>query len=217
MYQEQVQSEERGSSGKWQTFLGIGGVLFGLVNFYEPVKDIYKRYADPDAYQDVVSVQYADMQKALWQKNGVCVGTMTMQQAPLSGNVDLRAGACSNGDVLVQMYPKDRPAISHWMSPDQFNSTQASGGSRLFPSAFAGVVTPEALPAVTGKTAIPVQMTITTTCQAWENEKRQARLIRVTNENGQCFKEITNVYSGKIEYRESVACDAVCKPDKAKQ
>jgi hypothetical protein len=217
MYQQSAEAQSSGgSAGRWQALVGIGGVLFGLVNFYEPVKDIYIRYADPDAYKDVVSVQYADMQKTLWQRNGPCVGAMEMRQVPLGEDVALRAGACPSGDILVQMYPKDRPAISHWMSLSQIGADQASA-SGLFPAAMAAELAPDALRSLAGSTAKPAQMTISTVCQAWENQQRQARLIRVTNENGQCFKEITNVYSGKIEYREKVACNATCKPDKPAQ
>jgi hypothetical protein len=200
------------SSGRWQTVAAVGGILFGLVNFYEPIKDIYKRFADPAAYKDVVSVQYADMQRELWQKNGSCLLSMNMQQVPLGNNVELRAGSCENRDILVQMYPENQPAISHWMSLASIGQGSMST-SALFPSAFAQAMTPGLLAQLApGAGAQKAQVQISTVCQAWEDEKRQARLIRVTKENGQCWKEITNVFSGRIEYREPAACDATCTP-----
>ncbi len=208
MYQQKAHGEAH-VGPRWQGPAAAIGIMVGLVGFYEPAKDLYKRYNDPDAYKDVISIDYADTQKALWKKNGLCVGGMEMQQVPLGNDVDLRAGSCENRDILVQMYPKNRPAISHWMSLTQLGPDHASAS--LFPSAFAGVLSPEAIERITGSTSsLRTQMKISTLCQAWEDEKRQARLIRVTNENGQCFKEITNVYSGRIEYREPAACDAKC-------
>lgn len=207
MYQQHA--SEAGTRSKWQMPAAAIGIVFGLAGFYEPMKDLWKRYNDPDAYKDVISIEYADTQKALWKKNGPCVGSMEMQQVPLGNGVDLRAGSCPNKDILVQMYPENRPAISHWMSLTQLGPDQAS--ANIFPSAFAGVLSPEAFARIAGQSPHLAQMKISTVCQAWEDQKRQARLIRITNENGQCFKEITNVYSGKIEYREPSACDAKCE------
>jgi hypothetical protein len=215
--QEQAAGREASepSGSRWQTFAAIGGIVFGLVNFYDPAKDIYKRFSDPAAFKDVVSIEYADSQKALWQKNGLCVATMDMVQIPLGNTVDLRAGSCANRDILVQMYPENKPAISHWMSLSQITEAKAAGAN-LFPAAFAAALTPGVLAQVQADSTVhKAQMKIATVCQAWEDDKRQARLIRVTNENGQCFKEITNVYSGRIEFREQTACDTQCKPAQA--
>lgn len=204
------------SRPRWQGPAAVAGILFGLVGFYEPAKDLYKRFNDPDAYKDVISVEYADMQRSLWQKNGSCVGTMEMRHAPLRSNVDIRAGACPNGDVLVQMYPQNRPAVSHWISLAPAGPASASAAG-LFPAAMAGALTPEALERVVDQSGThKVQMAITTVCKAWEDGK-QTRLVRVVNENGQCFKEITNVYSGRIEYREPSACETKCGPQVATQ
>lgn len=192
-------------SRPWLSLTAISGVIFGLVGLYDPIKDIYKQLTDP-VYQGVASVQLADIQKQLWVKNSTCIASLVMQESVLSDDVTVRAGACPNRDVLVQIYPKNSPAISNWISLAAGNPTKAAGG--LFPAMAASLSRSGegAEPAT-----IPVQMRISTVCQGWADPERKSKLIRVVNENGKCFKEITNVYSGRVEFREEVPCATQCK------
>ena len=188
----------------WLSITALSGVLFGLVGFYDPAKDLYKQLTD-SAYQNVPSVKLADYQQQLWVKNDGCIGSLTMQETVLNPEVTVRAGACPNKDVLVQVFPKSSPAVSNWITPGNLKEKTAG----LF-SAFAASF--ELSPDNTSRSeARPVQMTVSTVCQGWADPARKAKLIRVVSENGKCFKEITNVYSGRVEYREAVPCNTVCK------
>ena len=115
MEQEAEEMAKAAESRPWLSITAISGVIFGLVGLYDPIKDLYKQLTDP-VYEGVASVQLADMQKQLWVKNSACIDTLGMQEAILDNDITVRAGACPNRDVLVQIYPKNSPAISNWIS-----------------------------------------------------------------------------------------------------
>lgn len=189
----------------WLSFTAITGIIFGIVGLYQPAIDLYKWYADK-SLREAPSVQYAEYQRTLWVKNATCYGGMTMSEALLDNNVSVRVGACPSKDIFVQILPKGAPAVSTWISPSHVTQAGLPGG---FFSAYAAAMTAPS-PAHEKQSAIPVQLRITTQCQSWADQNRRSKLIRIVNENGKCFKEVTNVYSGKVEYREEVACNTSC-------
>jgi hypothetical protein len=193
-------------SRPWLSITAITGVLFGLVGFYEPAKDLWKRWHNPSAYEGVLSVELADYQQHFWVKNSTCVGQMAMQEIILDDGTTARIGTCPNKDVLVQVYPKNTPGLVDWLSPESIASPKAAG---LFPAMAASVG--KLAPRATPPAAIPAQMRISTVCQAWQDPSKQVKFVRIVNENGTCFREVTNAYSGRIESREAVPCTSSCK------
>jgi hypothetical protein len=205
-YESQQQSQSQSVRRFWRP-AALTGLAFGLVGFYEPAKDIYTKILDPD-YQEVESVALAKQQQRLQQKNLVCAINMTRQAISGEHETTIRYGVCDNHDVLVEVYPLNKPAFQQWMSPENILSGTAparTGG--LFSSAMAATL----IRSPTADAVIqPAQMQLKTLCQKWQDSARQVKMIRVTNEGGTCYRERINVLSGRVEIREQVPCDTQC-------
>lgn len=208
--QQQSQQQQQQQTRAWAS-AGIAGVIFGLVGFYDPAKDLYAKVFDPD-YSEVESVALAQQQQRLQQKNLLCAVSMTRHAVETDNDTSIRYGVCANNDVLVEVYPASKPAFQQWLSPENIVGMAGAKTSSLFPSAIAATlgIAPggHGAPALIGT---PAQMTLKTMCQAWENPARQVRLVRVTNEGGKCFRERINVLSGRVELREQVPCETTCQ------
>lgn len=185
----------------------VGGVLLALTGFYEPVKDLYLKFNNPD-YQGVRSVRFAERQLELADKNAACFLEMQRSKIQINQDVAISYGTCPNQNVHIGVYPKNRSAYQRWLEPNLDAEARMSG---LFSQAFAGFS--GALPAASGETplALPAQTVLKTVCQSWHNAQR-TKVDRITNEGGQCYFERVNVLSGVIEVRETVPCDSQCEP-----
>jgi hypothetical protein len=198
--------QQQQSRGIWRS-AGLAGIVFGMVGFYEPAKDLYLRFSDP-AYSEVESVALAQQQQRLQQKNLVCALSMTRRAVEGDHQTAIRYGVCDNNDVLVEVYPTNKPAFQQWLSPENIAGLGQTKTGGLFATAYAATLVGG--PAAEATTR-PAQMTLKTVCQAWQDASRQAKMIRVTDEGGTCFRERINVLSGRVEVREQVPCDTKCQ------
>ena len=198
MQQAQAQSYWRSA--------GLIGIIFGLVGFYDPAKDLYARFFDPD-YSEVESVALAQQQQRLQQKNLLCAVNMTRRAVEADNHTSIRYGVCDNNDVLVEVYPTDKPAFQQWLSPENIGGMARAKTAGFISSAFAMSLPgkPDAEPM-----GHPAQMMLKTVCQAWEEPARPVKMVRVTDEGGSCYRERINVLSGRVEVREKVPCDTKC-------
>lgn len=208
----QQQSQSQSMRKFWRP-AALTGIAFGLVGFYEPAKDVYVKVFDPD-YQEVESVALAKQQQRLQQKNLVCAINMTRQAISGEHETTIRYGVCDNHDVLVEVYPQNKPAFQQWMSPENIlGEQQAAKAAGLFSSAIAATFIPSPAPE---SMAQPAQMQLKTLCQKWQDGTRQVKMIRVTDEGGTCWRERINVLSGRVEIREQVPCETQCDAGAAK-
>jgi hypothetical protein len=205
--QSQSQSQTQAGGGFWRP-AALAGVVFGIIGFYDPAKDIYAKFFDPD-FTEVESVALAKQQQRLQQKNLVCAVSMTRRAAVADPKTTIRYGVCENRDMLVEVYPQGLPAFQQWISPENILSeTQNAKSTGLFFSAvFAAALQQSPMANAGDHTA---QIELKTLCQKWQDNARQVRMIRVTNEGGKCFRERINVLSGRVEIREEVPCDTPC-------
>lgn len=186
------------------------GILFGVAGFYEPAKDIYYQVFDPD-YQEVEYVALAKQQQRLQHKNLVCAINMIRRAVQGDFQTSLRYGVCENNDVLIEVYPQNKPAFQQWLSPENLRlDAKAGPAAGLFAPAVAAVAGAAPSMQTPWPAATPVQMELKTLCQSWQDSSRQVKMLRVTDEGGKCFRERINVLSGRIEIREEVACTAKC-------
>lgn len=201
-----TQTQARGARF-WRPAAVIG-TLFGLIGFYEPAKDVYFKVFDPD-YKEVEYVALAKQQQRLAQKNLVCAINMTRFAVQADHNTSLRYGVCENHDVLIEVYPENKPAFQQWISPENLIVEQPRAAG-WFPAALAASI----LPPRAGHTPLstPAQLELKTVCQAWQDGARKTRIVRITNEGGTCYRERINVLSGRVEIRELVPCDGKCDP-----
>ncbi len=208
MQQAHAQSQPSQVSKFWRPAALGAGVLF-LANIYQPLADLYKTLFNP-AWGEVESVAIAKQQQRLQQKNLVCFINMT-RRAVRTASGSLRYGTCPNADVLVEVYPDSKPAFMQWLTPENLrdgaNATKTSG---WFTSAFAATALPQ-IGTNGGSAMQQAQLTETKTlCANWHKMYPKEKMVRVTSEGSQCYRELINVLSGRVEVREVVPCETKC-------
>jgi hypothetical protein len=199
------QSQSQKVSRFWRP-AAIGGVLLALTGFYEPIKDLYLKFYNPD-YRGLRSVRFAARQLELADRNAACFLEMQRSKVQINPDLAISYGACPNRNVHIGVYPKNQAAYQRWLEPNLDAEARLAG---LFPQAFAGFS--GVLPARSGETplALPAQMALKTVCQNWHNAQR-TKIDRITDEGGQCYFERVNVLSGVVEVRETVPCNSQCE------
>lgn len=199
----QSQSQSQTQVNRLWRPAAFGGIMLSLVGFYEPVKDIYLKFNNPD-YRGLRSVRFAARQQELADQNAACFLEMQRGKIQVNDQLAISYGACPNTHVHIGVYPTNRSAYQRWLEPNREGEARMSA---LFPAAFAAM--PALGDGAVSATAIPAQMQLRTVCQNWANQDR-TRIVRITDEAGQCYFERVNVLSGVIEIRENVPCEAQC-------
>jgi hypothetical protein len=192
----------------------FGGALFSVVGLYEPVKDLYLKVYDPD-YKGVVSVTMAEHQLKLADQNAECFLSMIRSKVQLNDSVSISYGACANNNIHIGVYPRNKPAYQRWIEPNREQDLARLGMGRFFSSAYAGALGVAGEPAAGSRSIIPAQVELQTVCQQFQDQDKR-RVIRITNEGGQCFFERVNILTGVVEVREKSACDAQCPAEAEK-
>ena len=190
----------------------IGSAFLALANMAQPAYDIITKMTDPDGYGRVPyeSMNFARQQQKLQQRNLNCSLNMS-RSLVRSGDVTLQYGVCPNNDVLVSVYPDNKPAYQQWLTPENFVEKASIAG--LIGKAYAAMPPVSQPKQNTSSATLPVQIQLKTICQDWQDKNKQTKIVRVTNEGGQCFRELINVVSGRVEIREKVTCNTKCQPD----
>lgn len=207
-----MQQQSQTQSRLWKP-AAFGGLLLSAVGLYEPIKDIYLKFYDPD-YQGVVSVALAEQQLELADRNAECFLEMKRSKVQLSDGLAISYGSCPNNDLHIGVYPANRPAYQRWIQPNR-DDTGTPRSAGLIGAAHAlGFDKAEAFPDVSP--VVKAQVEMKTVCQQFAgNDKR--KVWRITDEGGgQCFFERVNLLTGVVEVREKAACDAKC-PDEAQK
>jgi hypothetical protein len=193
----------------------FGGALFSVVGLYEPVKDLYLKVYDPD-YKGVVSVTMAEHQLKLADQNAECFLSMKRSKVQLNDSVAISYGACQNNNIHLGVYPRNKPAYQRWIEPNREQDLARLGGlGGIFSTAFAGALAVPSDPAAGASPVIPAQVELLTVCQQFQDQDKR-KVIRITNEGGQCFFERVNILTGVVEVREKSACEAQCPAEAEK-
>lgn len=206
-----MQQAQAQSSRFWKP-AAFGGVLLSAVGLYEPAKDLYLKVYDPD-YKGVVSVTMAEQQLKLADQNAECFLNMKRAKVQLGESLSMSYGACPNNNIHIGVYPKNKAAYQRWIEPNREQDVAFISG--VFPSAFAGYTGPIASPAPEGAPVTLAQVELKTVCQEFQ-AKDKRKVVRITDEAGQCFFERVNVLTGVIEVREKAPCNAKCDAESAK-
>lgn len=200
---EAIEATENSSNSFWRKLTVYGAVALALTGLYDPLKDIYVRYANPDL-PGTEPVAVALEQQRLTEKNLDCLREAQQFKVQLSSAMEVRLLACQSGDVQIVLYPQDAPARQRWIT------TRGTGGYASIGSLDWLVGRAMAQAQGTAPNTTFTQSVVQNVCQAWQDVGRKAKLVRVTNEGGKCYKEIVNVFSGRVEYREETACTTGC-------
>ena len=188
----------------------IGSAFLALANMAQPAYDIYSKTVNPDDWGQVKSMEFARQQQKQQQRNLNC--SLNMPRSLVrSGDVTLQYGVCPNNDVLVAVYPDNKPAYQQWLTPENFIEKASISG--LIGKAYAAMPPVSQPKQNTSSATLPVQIQLKTICQDWQDKNKQTKIVRVTNEGGQCFRELINVVSGRVEIREKVTCNTKCQTE----
>lgn len=208
---EQLKERQETNNKFWKP-AALGASFLFLANFYQPASDLYKTLFDP-AYQEVESVALAQQQQRLQQKNLVCAINMKRSMVKAGNDTTIRYGSCENQDILVEVYPHSKPAYQHWLTAENLQHGDKRSTSLFSLAALAGAFKPGDAPAPASSNGTQqfAQIELKTLCQGWQDPANQVKLIRVTDEAGQCYRELINVLSGRVEIREQVPCDTQCQ------
>lgn len=190
----------------------FGGVMVSMVGLYEPSKDLYLKVFDPD-YKGVVSVTMAEQQLRLADKNADCFLNMKRSKVPVTKDLSIAFGACPNHNIHIAVYPKNKPAYQRWIEPNREQDLASLAG--FFPAAYAGFSGTLPAPDRPQSLVRPAQVQLTNVCQEFADESKK-KVLRITDEGGQCFFERVNIVTGVVEVREPSACDAQCKVEAEK-
>ncbi len=183
----------------WQYFLlypAVFGVLLGAI----PTGiDLYKSFKYGISVSDVA---HAEKQKNLWIKNIRCVQNLSYHTVQTEDKSTVQIGACQNGDVLIELIPKDGGTqVAEWVSLDRAKAAAASSvGSLLFSKAFASSISAAAAASGGG--------TVKTVCTS-VNEKKYT-IERIVKRGNVCTREINNMITRKSIKTEVVPCDTKC-------
>lgn len=206
-----MQQSQAQSNRFWKP-AAFGGILLSAVGLYEPAKDLYLKVYDPD-YKGVVSVTMAEQQLRLADQNAECFLNMKRAKVQLSEGLAMSYGACPNNNIHIGVYPKNKAAYQRWIEPNREQDVARLSG--FFPAAFAGYSSPVASPIPGNLPLTLAQVELKTVCQAFQ-AKDKRKVVRITDEAGQCFFERVNILSGVIEVREKAPCNAKCDAESAK-
>ncbi|MCF6200480.1 MAG: hypothetical protein L3J67_14050, partial [Hyphomicrobiaceae bacterium] len=118
----------------WQYFLlypAVFGVLLGAI----PTGiNIYKSFKYGI---EVSAVAHAEEQRSLWIKNLHCVQSLSYHAVETESGATVQFGACKNGDVLIEVIPKDKESsVAQWVSINRVQTSNALN-SLLISTAYA--------------------------------------------------------------------------------
>jgi hypothetical protein len=182
----------------WQYFLLYPAVFAAILGSIPTGINIYKslKYG-----VEVSQVAHAEKQKALWIKNLRCVQDLTYHSVKTDDGSMVQIGACSNGDVLIEVIPDGAETpVAEWVS---INSVKAAStfGSLLVSKAFAANEG--------GAATIASGSEVQTMCS--NLDQKTMTMTKVVKQGGTCTKQIILVLKSKMVKRETVPCNTKCK------
>jgi len=182
----------------WQYFLlypAVFGVLLGAI----PTGiNIYKSFKYGI---EVSAVAHAEEQKKLWIKNLHCVQSLSYHAVETESGSTVQFGACKNGDVLIEVIPKDKASsVAQWVSINRVQTSNALN-SLLVSTAYA---------AQGGASSFKMAAATKTMCAKAGADGQT--LIKILNAGGKCTRQIVKLIGGKIIKSDPVACNSKCTP-----
>lgn len=194
----------RKTKSVWQYFLLYPAVFGALLGAIPTGIDLYKSFKYGIAVSDVA---HAEEQKNLWIKNLHCVQGLTYHTVQTEDGSTVQIGACKNGDVLIELIPKNGDTqIAEWVSLDRAREAAAASavGSLFISKAFAA--------GTGGATTVAAGGTVQTVCTSLDAKKQT--IERIVKRGSICTREVNNMITRKSIKREEVPCDTKCTPMK---
>ncbi len=178
----------------WQLLLMYPTLLLALIGDIPTISDLYVSYKNDIPF---AAARAAKEQDDLWKKNFECVRNQKSQGIITTHNVTVEAMVCPSGDVLLHVKAPDSKENFRWVGLDTFSVKNASANFLVRPAMASAQNTKEIL-----------AQAYTVICQRHLGEGRILR--RIQYEDGQCFDEVINTYTGALISRDPAPCDSDC-------
>ena len=187
---------------EWWRWMLAPAMLGAILGAIPTAIDFYKAF-DYDIGSS--QVQHAEEHRQLWIKNFECAQSMTYQQVRTEDGIQVQVGACSNGDVLIEVQSPGTERVLEWIPLNRIQLASTVSNISLVSTAFAAIQSRPSAPAAEPKGQRLAQASVM--CQARQGN---SKIIRIVNENGKCFREEIEMMKGKVVKRTPVDCGAKC-------
>ena len=183
----------------WQYFLLYPAVFGALLGAIPTGIDLYKSFKYGI---EVSEVAHAEKQKNLWIKNIRCVQGLSYHTVSTEDGSTVQIGACRNGDVLIELIPKNGGTqVAEWVSLDRAKAAATSLGSLLFSTANASGISLAAAAAGGG--------TVKTVCPPVV-DPAASTIERIIKRGNVCTREVNNMLTRKSVKTEVVSGNVKC-------
>jgi len=187
----------------WQRLFLYPAVVGALIGAIPTGMDYYKAFVYDIEFK---AVKHAEEQQRLWIKNFACAQNITYQQVKTAENTLVKVGACTNGDVLIEVVVPPANKIVEWISLDRLKTASAVSSLSLIGKAHA-LALPGSQVAGAARKQTRVMLASNTKCQKMQG---QTRIIRIVQEGNACYREEIDVMKGKVVSRRPVPCSTPC-------
>lgn len=182
----------------WQWVLVYPTILISVIGAIPTFVELYKSWNREIPFG---MSRAASEENQLWKKNFECSkGEFLSVKNDL--NIEVGTIICRSGDVLLKIQVPSQTAIYRWVGLDSLTSERMAVANWFIRSAHAASVDGNSNP------ILLAQANSTVLCQRWINSWKLLR--RITLQGQGCFDEIVNTYNGRIEQRNSAACNQKC-------
>ena len=142
-------------------------------------------------------VHAAQQQNKLWQSNREC--TPTLHKVATATGAQVSVGACPTGDIQIAIDFPNGESIVRWIAFESIESASSRTWFGAMREAVAAESEMSAARLAQSGTQIICQRTL-----------QRGRVLRRVRRGSQCFDEIINTFTGRVEERRQAACDPSC-------
>lgn len=187
----------------WQRLFLYPTVVGALIGAIPTGLDYYKAFVYDIEYG---SVKHAEEQQRLWIKNFACAQGITYQQVKTTENTLVKVGACTNGDVLIEVVAPAKDRIVEWISLERLKTASAVSSLSIIGTAHASLH-PGTVAEKPAQDLTRVAQAGSIKCQKMQGK---TRIIRIVQEGNACYREEIDVMKGKVVSRRPVPCSTSC-------
>jgi hypothetical protein len=187
-----------GIFNRWQSLIRAVAIGVPVLGALPTAVNLYHSWRHGIPY---TQVSHKLAQYDLWVRNGDC--KIDYKEIGAAKGSKINIGACPlSGDISIKITLPDGRATYEWIAFDQINQT-TTWLSPLLNAAFAA----DKPPATALGNVRLAQAATQVQCQGWESA---AKIIRIVNDGGRCYRETISPYSGRVDKREEVPCHTAC-------
>lgn len=146
-------------------------------------------------------VSYAENQHKLWMRNQDCHPTLNTIKTVANSEVSI--GACPTGDIQVNIkYPNDSKFV-RWIGFDELQKESLTSNVLIEKLGISAVLADE-------KVHPKLQLANSENKVICQKFLGNGKIVRIIRDKENCYREIINTYTGKVEEYKIVMCDTSC-------